>query len=176
MAVEASAHEHCPALAARGIPHICSDAISLDTPEKFPEAEVYYFWHWPMEVEATIRHVIKVEQKRARKGKGALLVANFDRQYPEDEPLRQGIREQYGGEFYKIFFDEGDGERDFGVHWPGVFDLEELVKRADEGWLEEIKDAWVIPPGRNPELFDEKGVMIDRSSEIGSGRGGPDLA
>jgi hypothetical protein len=160
IAVEASKQHYCPALSSRGIPHICSDFETLKTPETFPEGEVYYYWMWPMEVEPTLRHIIRVEQLRKRKGKGAVVVANFDRQYPADEPLRQGIKKQYGGTWHKVFFDEGDGEREFGVHQPGVFDLEKLVKRADAGWLDEIKDVFVVPPGKNPELFHPNGSMI----------------
>lgn len=159
--VEASKKEHCPALEGRGLPLICSDYELLDTPEKFPEAEVYYFWHWTSEAEHMIRHVMKVEHMRQRKGRGAILVGNFDRQYAEDWPAVQGIREKYDGVMHKIFFDEGDGERDFGVHMPLVFDLEELVKKVEEGFLEAVKDDWVVPPKKNPELFDENGRMID---------------
>lgn len=160
--IEAGKRMYCPVLAERGIPHICSDYELLDTPEKFPEGEVYYFWHWPEEIEHMIRHVIRIEQKRARKGRGAVIVSNFEVQFATDLPLREKMAERYGGTWHKVFFDEGDGERQFGVHWPGVFDLEELVAKADSGWLEELKDNWVIPHKKNPELFDETGKLLDQ--------------
>lgn len=157
-AIEGNKLSHCPALKARGIPHICTDYERLKTPEEFPEAEVYYFWSWPEESEHFLRHIVRIEQKRERKGKGAKLVLGFDTSYSEDYKVRGLIAQQYGGDWSKkIFFDEGDGERNYGVHWPGVWDMEELVRKADNGWFEEIKDQWVVPPKKNPEIFDDQG-------------------
>ena len=108
IALEGDKRNHCPQLATRGVKHICSDYEALDTPELFPEAEVYFFWSYPEESEHLLRWIVKLEQKRKRKGLGAKLVLNFDMQYSEDNRVRGLIAEQYGGDWTnKVFFDEG---------------------------------------------------------------------
>lgn len=103
-----------------------------------------------------LRHIVGIERKRPRKGKGVSIVLNFDMQYSVDFQVRQLIADQYGGDWSnKVFFDEGDSERTYGAHWPGVFDAAELVNKSDEGWLDGL--PWVVPHKKNPELFDEEG-------------------
>jgi hypothetical protein len=155
----------CAALKERGIKHLCVDYETLTTPEKFPEAELYYFWSYPEESEHLLKHILQIERKRKRKGKGVKLVLNFDMQYIEDFKVRALIADAYGGDWSnKVFFDEGDTDRTFGAHWPGVFDLGEMVERAeaDAGWWDAIKDEWVVPHKKNPELFDDEGKMLEQ--------------
>lgn len=105
---------------------------------------------YPFQLEHFLRHVVNIESLRPRKGRGALAVLNFDMTYHEDISLRSTFAARYGDyHSEKVFFDEGDRDREYGLHWPVVVELGGLVERvAKKGWDKE----WIVPPKDDPEL------------------------
>ena len=115
--------EYCGKMRARGIEVRCDPIEDLGD-DKLPISD-YYFW-WPMAAKsqntAWLRHIGGVLQKKGiAKGKTAIIAC--DPQWAEDRDNSYELKDWMGAEWRgKVFYDEGDHDRQFGgfrmIHVP----------------------------------------------------------
>ena len=144
--------EYCDKMRARGIEVRCDPIEDLGE-DTLPISDVYFWWPMAAKTQNTawLRHIGGVLQKKGV-AKGKLAIIACDPQWAEDRDNSYELRDWMGGEWRgKVFYDEGDHDRQFGgfrmIHVPLDFpfpseeEVAEGKRKAEEIRREAAKAA-----------------------------------
>ena len=129
--------EYCDKMRARGIEVRCDPIEDLGE-DTLPISDVYFWWPMAAKTQNTawLRHIGGVLQKKGV-AKGKLAIIACDPQWAEDRDNSYELRDWMGGEWRgKVFYDEGDHDRQFGgfrmIHVPLDFPFPSEEEVAEE--------------------------------------------